>query len=149
LNGVTTTVSVLTRPRRVSRPVSRPFVLPSSASGLAVPALLRFSSITLSVAFLTMVYLHTATAGELNPVSTTVSDLIFADGIGWLFAVSAILLASASVALTIALVRTRLPGRSLISVILCVWSLGLLLASVLPTDPIGVETLSVAGQIHR
>jgi len=41
-------------------------------------------------------------------VSTTISDLVFADGIGWLFEVSAVLLATASVALTIALARTRL-----------------------------------------
>jgi len=82
-------------------------------------------------------------------VSTTISDLIFADGIGWLFEVSAVLLATASVALTIALARTRLPAGSLISVILGLWSLGLLVAAVFPTDALGVETLSVAGQIHR
>jgi hypothetical protein len=73
-------------------------------------------------------------------VSTTISDCVFADGIGWLFEVSAVLLATASVALTIALARTRLPGGSLISVILGLWSLGLLVAAVFPTDALGVET---------
>jgi len=62
------------------------------ASALAVPVLLRTSSVRLSAAFLTMVYLHTASAGQLDPVSTTVSDLIFVDGLGWLFGASAVLL---------------------------------------------------------
>lgn len=82
-------------------------------------------------------------------MSTTVSDLIFVHGLGWLFTVSTALLGIASVALTVTLARTRLPGGSLIIVVLGLWSLGLIVAAAFPTDPIGAEHLSVVGQIHR
>lgn len=121
---MTTTASVL-GPRDVSRPVN----VPTSAVGCpllttapAVPALLRLSAAALAAAFFAIMYLHSVSIAELSPMSTTVSDLIFVHGIGWLFTVSTALLGIASVALTVTLARTRLPG---------------------------VEHLSVLGQIHR
>lgn len=149
---VTTTASVLTRPRDVSRPVN----VPTSALGYrsltttpAVPALLGLSAAALAAAFFAIVYLHSVSVAELSPMSTTVSDLVFVHGIGWLFTVSTALLGIASVALTVALARTRLPGGRLITVVLGLWSLGLIVAAAFPTDPIGVEHLSAVGQIHR
>lgn len=133
----------------MSRTAARSFAMPNVASVFAVPGLLWIASVTLPGALLTKVYLHTASVGELNPVSTTVSDLIFADGVGWLFEVSTALLAIASTALPIALARTRLPRGSLITAVLGLWSLGLIVAAVFPTDPLSAETISLAGLIHR
>lgn len=113
------------------------------------PALLSFAAAALAAALLTMVYLHAISIAELSPVSTTVSDLIFVDRMGWLFGVSTGLLAAASVALTVALARTRLPGSTPVIAALSLWCLGLIVAGTFPTDPIGVETLSLAGEIHR
>ena len=50
--------------------------------------------------------------------------------------------------MTLALARTRLPGGSLISLILGLWCLGLIVAAVFPTDPIG-DSLTLVGEIHR
>lgn len=121
----------------------------SSTPTQAPPALLGLSAAALAGAFFTMIYLHWVSVAELSPVSTTVSDLIFVDGLGWLFAVSTALLAVASVALAVALAGTRLPGGWLITALLSLWSLGLIVAAAFPTDPIGVQTISVAGEIHR
>ena len=140
-----TTVSVLTRPRPVWPSSTRP----SRRSAQVTSALLRLSGVNLAGAFLTMVYLHSLSVAELSPVSTTVSDLIFVEGVGWLFGVSVVLLAVASAALTVSLARTRLPGGWLITALLSTWSLGLVLAAVFPTDPIGMETVSSVGEIHR
>lgn len=142
---MTTTASILTRPRDVPRPLTRL----SARSAQAPPALLTLSAVALAGAFLTMIYLHSVSVAELNPVSTTVSDLIFVDGLGWLFGVSTVLLAVASVALTVALAGTRLPGGRLITVALSLWSAGLVVAAAFPTDPIGIETVSLVGEIHR
>lgn len=111
--------------------------------------MVTFAAVALAGAFLTMVYLHTVSVGELSPVSTTVSDLIFVEGLGWLFGVSTGLLAVASTALTRALARIRLPGAALITGLLSLWSLGLVTAAAFPTDPIGMDTVSLVGQIHR
>lgn len=145
---MTTTASVQTR----TRPLSRPATLSSSdrsPSSQAPSALLTLSGLTLAGAFFTMIYLHSVSVAELSPVSTTVSDLIFVDGLGWLFGVSTMLLAVASIALTIALARTRLPGGRLITVVLSLWSLGLVVAAAFPTDPIDMATISLVGEIHR
>lgn len=143
---MTTTVSVLTRPRPISRRVS---ALSFRSASAATPALLTLSGLTLAGAFLTMIYLQSVSVPDLSPVSTTVSDLIFVDGVGWLFGVSVVLLAVASIALTVALARTRLPGGALITAILSLWSLGLIVAAVFPTDPVGMATVSLVGEIHR
>lgn len=110
---------------------------------------LALAAVALTGAFLTMVYLHTESAGELSPVSTTVSDLVFVGGLGWMFGVSTVLLAVASAALTHALARTRLPGGSLITAVLSLWCLALVAAAAFPTDPIGIQTVSLTGEIHR
>ncbi len=142
---MTTTASVLTRQGAISGSAARA----SARSAQAVSPLLAFSSASLAGAFGTMVYLHSVSLAELSPVSTTVSDLIFVDGLGWLFAVSTILLALASVALTVALARARLPGGRIVTFVLSLWSLGLVVAAAFPTDPIDTETISLAGEIHR
>lgn len=116
---MTTTASVL-GPRDVSRPVN----VPTSAVGCpllttapAAPALLRLSAAALTAAFFAIMYLHSVSIAELSPMSTTLSDLIFVHGIGWLFTVSTALLGIASVALTVTLARTRLPGVEHLSVV--------------------------------
>ncbi len=107
---MTTTVSVLTRSRDVSRRVNVPtsaLGYPSLAATPAVPALLRLSAAALAAAFFAIVYLHSVSIAELRPMSTTVSDLVFVHGIGWLFTMSTAPLGIASVALTVALARNR------------------------------------------
>ncbi|CAN5377223.1 hypothetical protein BH24ACT9_BH24ACT9_15810 [soil metagenome] len=148
---MTTTASVLLRPRYAPSTAPRrgnrsTFVSPIAAA--PQPALLGAAAAALSGAFLTMIYLHAISVGELSPMSTTVSDLIFVDGMGWLFAVSTGLLALASLAVPRALARTGLPGGRLITDVLGLWCLGLIVAAVFPTDPIG-DPLTLVGEIHR
>ena len=124
----------------MSHPVTRDFVMPSLTSAFAVPALLRFSSVTLGAAFLTMVYLHTATGRRAE---SGVHD----DQRPCLRRRHRMAVRGER-----RLARDRVrgaddragadpaPGGSLISVILGLWSLGLLVAAVFPTDALGVET---------
>lgn len=147
---MTTTASVLLRPRQVTSTAPGRVNRPTAVAAIAAapePALLGAAA-ALSGAFLTMIYLHAISVSELSPLSTTVSDLIFVDGMGWLFGVSTGLLALASLAVTLALARTGLPDGRLITGVLSLWCLGLIVAAVFPTDPIG-DPLTLVGEIHR
>ena len=95
-----------------------------------------------------IVYLHVSSVGELSPITHTISDYIFVDDGAGLLAVTALSLAAASAALLVALVRSGLPRRGPVAVLLGLWSAGLAVATVFPTDPSGSPT-SFSGAVHR
>ncbi|MFD1148901.1 DUF998 domain-containing protein [Saccharothrix hoggarensis] len=95
-----------------------------------------------------VVYLHVASVGELSPITHTISDYIFVDNGSGLLAVTALSLAAASVGLLAALVRSGLPRRGPVAVLMGLWSAGLAVAAVFPTDPTGAPT-SFSGAVHR
>ncbi|WP_447008762.1 DUF998 domain-containing protein [Saccharothrix sp. DSM 118769] len=93
-------------------------------------------------------YLHVSSVGELSPITHTVSDYVFVDDGAGLLAVTALSLAASSAALLVALVRSGLPRWGPVAVLLGLWSAGLAVAVVFPTDPVG-EPTSFAGAVHR
>jgi hypothetical protein len=95
-----------------------------------------------------IVHLHVASVGQLSPISDTISDYIFVDNGAVLLALTALSLAAASVALLIGLLAAGLPPRGPAAVLLGLWSTGLTVATVFPTDPIGAPT-SLSGAVHR
>ncbi|WP_223199262.1 DUF998 domain-containing protein [Solihabitans fulvus] len=97
---------------------------------------------------LPMIYLHLASIGRLSPVSHTISDYIFLTHGGELLALSAVSLAVGSAALLRVILAVGVPRGGPVQVLFSVWCLGLLLAAVFPTDPLGSET-SLPGAVHR
>ncbi|MGZ3143972.1 DUF998 domain-containing protein [Lentzea chajnantorensis] len=89
-------------------------------------------------------YLHVVSAGQLDPVSDVVSDYVFVrNGTEWLAATS-LSLAAVSALLAISL---RGAGRSA-QWLIGVWSAGLTVSTIFPTDPTGAPT-SLSGYVHR
>ncbi|GAA2097427.1 hypothetical protein GCM10009801_67740 [Streptomyces albiaxialis] len=83
----------------------------------------------------------------LSPFALTVSDFAALDRGGPIETTMA-LLGLASLALPAGARLRRVPVRGLPTVLLAVWGLGLVLAAVVPTDPLATE-LSGAAQVHR
>ncbi|ROP41527.1 uncharacterized protein DUF998 [Saccharothrix texasensis] len=95
-----------------------------------------------------IVYLHVASVGELSPIARTISDYIFVDHGSGLLAATSLTLAAASAGLLVTLIRAGLPRRGPVAVLMGLWSAGLAVATVFPTDPIGAPT-SFSGAVHR
>ncbi|WP_053738299.1 DUF998 domain-containing protein [Nocardia sp. NRRL S-836] len=89
-------------------------------------------------------YLHVVSAGQLDPISDVISDYVFVhNGTSWLAATS---LSLAAVSALLA-VNLRGAGRSA-QWLIGVWSAGLTVSTIFPTDPTGAPT-SVSGYVHR
>ncbi|ANZ43076.1 hypothetical protein BBK82_27650 [Lentzea guizhouensis] len=89
-------------------------------------------------------YLHVMSAGQLDPVSDVISDYVFVrNGTEWLAATS-LSLAAVSALLAVNLRRVGRSAQWLIGV----WSAGLTVSTIFPTDPTGAPT-SMSGYIHR
>ncbi|GAA1298120.1 DUF998 domain-containing protein [Saccharothrix xinjiangensis] len=116
--------------------------------GKSQAVVLPLAVVGLIGSLLPVVYLHVVSVGELSPVRHTVSDYIFVDDGAVLLAVTALSLSAASAGLLLALVRSGLPGRGAASWLLGLWSAGLAVAAVFPTDPVG-EPTSFSGAVHR
>ncbi|ONI90284.1 hypothetical protein ALI22I_13300 [Saccharothrix sp. ALI-22-I] len=114
---------------------SRAAVLPPAVVGLVL-------------SLFPIVYLHVASVGELSPITHTISDYIFVDNGSGLLAVTALSLAAASVGLLVSLIRSGLPRRGPVAVLMGLWSAGLAVVAVFPTDPVGAPT-SFSGAVHR
>ncbi|XVS62447.1 DUF998 domain-containing protein [Actinosynnema sp. CA-299493] len=111
-------------------------------------AVLPLTVVGLVLSLFPIVYLHVASVGELSPIAHTISDYIFVDNGSGLLAVTSLSLAAASAGLLVALVRSGLPRRGPVAVLMGLWSAGLAVATVFPTDPIGTPT-SFSGAVHR
>jgi hypothetical protein len=90
--------------------------------------------------------LQVAALGRLDPVRTTISDLIFAPGGRWLFPVAGLLMAAGSAAVAVLLTAGRRRGAA---ALVTLWCAGLLLVTAFPTDPPGAPGTSVPALLHR
>ncbi|GGS42971.1 DUF998 domain-containing protein [Actinokineospora fastidiosa] len=107
------------------------------ARGLA----LGFVGLALSAVF--MVGVHVVGSGQINPVDSTLSTLVFVDGYGWMFGVSVLAMAMAAVGLLLTVPRTD----RLLRAALGLAALSCLLVAVFPTNRSG--PLTVSAEIHR
>lgn len=100
------------------------------------------------VSLLPMVYLHLAASGKVDPIAATISDYIFVEHGAALLAMASLTLAGTSVALLLALRARGLPARGPEASLLWLWSAGLVVVALFPTDPTGAP-LSLSGALHR
>jgi hypothetical protein len=112
----------------------------------AVFAPLVVGSLVLSL--VPVVLLHLVSAGEVDPVSRTISDYVFVAGGAGLLAVTSLSLAGGSALLLAGLRRAGGVSRGVVSLLVGAWSAGLVVATVFPTDPSGTPT-SLSGAVHR
>lgn len=98
----------------------------------------------LAVSLFPVVYLHVVSVGQVSPIRHTISDYVYVDGGTGLLAVTALTLAGASTLLVLALRNISRSAAWLVGL----WSAGLTVATIFPTDPSGVPT-SVSGLVHR
>ncbi|MEU5695986.1 DUF998 domain-containing protein [Actinosynnema sp. NPDC020468] len=111
-------------------------------------AVLPLAVASLVLSLFPIVYLHVASVGELSPISHTISDYIFVAHGSGLLAVTALSLAAGSVCLLLCLFSCGLPRRGPVALLIALWSAGLAVVAVFPTDPTGTPT-SVSGLVHR
>ncbi|HEX7301523.1 DUF998 domain-containing protein [Lentzea sp.] len=91
-----------------------------------------------------ILYLHVVSAGQLDPVSDVISDYVFVDNGTGLLAATSLSLAAVSALLAVNLRGVSRSAQWLIGV----WSAGLTVSTIFPTDPAGAPT-SVSGYVHR
>lgn len=104
-----------------------------------------------AVAALLAVYLHVRMGGVVSPVRQTVSDYVFAPEGAGVFAAMCLALAVGSLGLVSAVITLRpYPAARghVIALLLTAWCLGLIVAALFPTDPMGAP-MSPAGETHR
>ncbi|GAA2691766.1 hypothetical protein GCM10010428_68530 [Actinosynnema pretiosum subsp. pretiosum] len=102
----------------------------------------------LAVSPFPVVYLHLSSGGTISPVQNTISDYVSVSGGTWLLGFTALALAVGSIALLVGMVRSGLPRRGPVAVLIGLWAAGLAVVAVFPTDPVGAPT-SVTGLVHR
>lgn len=91
---------------------------------------------------------HLAQDPGMSPVSLTISDYAVSNN-GWPMNVAILVLGSTSLTVPLALRAVRVRVGALVEALLLVWSLGLVAAAVVPTDPLGTVELSTRGYVHR
>ncbi|MGW5053448.1 DUF998 domain-containing protein [Actinokineospora sp. NPDC004072] len=101
---------------------------------------LGFVGLALSAVF--MVGVHVVGSGQINPVDSTLSTLVFVDGYGWMFGASVLAMAMAAVGL-LSVVRPH----PLLRTSLGLAALSCLLVAVFPTNESG--PLTASAEIHR
>ncbi len=112
----------------------RPLAL-TAALGLAVPVIATVIG-------------HLGLGPGFDPLTLTISDYALSNR-GGAIEVAMVALVVGSLAMLGGLFAARAPVRGAPAVLICLWALGLLTATVIPTDPPGVETMSTAAYIHR
>lgn len=90
---------------------------------------------------------HVGLAG-FDPLTLTISDYALSNR-GGTIETAMLALAGGSIALLAGLFAARAPVRGLPATLISLWSLGLLVAAVIPTDPPGLPTMSTAAYVHR
>lgn len=97
-------------------------------------------------------YLHVRLAGVVSPIRQTVSDYALSPAGKAVFAAMCLVLAVGSLGLVSAVVTLRPYGTArrgyVIVLLLTAWCLGLTVAALFPTDPMGGR-MSLDGEAHR
>ena len=106
------------------------------------------SVIALVVAVVATVVGHLGLGPTYDPLSLTLSDYALSNN-GVAIELAMVALSGGTLALVGGLVLTRVPVRGLPAGLMLVWVLGLIVAAVIPTDPIGTPVMSTAATVHR
>jgi hypothetical protein len=91
---------------------------------------------------------HVGLGPGYDPLTLTLSDYALSDH-GVAIELAMVALSGGTLALLGGLVATRVPVRGLPTVFLLVWVFGLLVATVIPTDPPGMPEMSLGASVHR
>jgi len=92
--------------------------------------------------------LNLVASGQMSPLSTTMSDYVFVDGVGWLFPASLLAMCVAGVGVVIGLSARGLLRGTVGRLAMGLAMLGLVLAAAFRTD-LGDTSVSMSAQIHR
>ena len=92
--------------------------------------------------------LNLVASGQMSPLSTTMSDYVFVDGLGWLFPASLLAMCVAGVGVALGLSARGLLRGTLGRLAMGLAMLGLVLAAAFPTD-LGDASVTMSAQIHR
>ncbi len=106
------------------------------------------SMLGLFVAVVATVVGHLGLGPGYDPLELTISDYALS-GRGSAIQVAMIALAVGSLALLPALGAAGVRVRGLPTILISTWSMGLLIAAIIPTDPVGVSGMSMAAYAHR
>ncbi|MGH3450278.1 MAG: DUF998 domain-containing protein [Haloechinothrix sp.] len=104
--------------------------------------------IGLGLSVVLMSSLHIVASGQVNPISTTLSDYVYARGAEWMFGASVVCMAIGGAGAFAGLTRAHLLPGMPARVVLVTALVGLLLVALFPTDR-GVAVVSLSAQIHR
>ena len=110
-----------------------------------IPALLGFGGLTVSA--VAMIALQLVASGQVDPVSSTMSNYVFVAGYGWLFPAAITGMAAGGFAVLPALARSVLGSGTLLRLTVLLASVCCLLVALFPTNRTGPLTLSA--EIHR
>jgi hypothetical protein len=91
---------------------------------------------------------HIGLGPGYDPLKLTISDYALSNR-GVTIEIAMVALAVGAPALLAGLRAVGVAIRGLPTVLLSIWSVGLLIAAIIPTDPPGVPTMSIAALIHR
>lgn len=106
---------------------------------------LGIAGLVLSAAF--MAGVHIVGSGQINPVDSTLSALVFVDGYGWMFGASVLAMALAATGLVLALPGSGPRSHRLLRPTLALVAFCCVLVAVFPTNHSG--PLTVSAEIHR
>lgn len=128
--------TVAERPLRTQMPSRRPS---------ATVALLGLVGVLVSVASMTV--LHVVASGQVDPLSSTMSNYVFVPGYGWLFPAAVLGMAAGGFAVLLALAQGVLGSGTLLRLAMLLASVCCLLVAIFPTNRTG--PLTVSAEIHR
>lgn len=94
-----------------------------------------------------MTLLHVLAGEHIAPVTSTLSNAVFAPGVGWMFTAGVLSMALAGLGAVVSLRASGLRAGWLATLAVSLTAAGLLVVAVFPTDPVGAGSLSA--QIHR
>lgn len=114
----------------------------------AARAFASISIVGLLTALVATVIGHIGLGPGYDPLKLTVSDYALSNR-GITIEIAMVALAFGSLALLGALRSAGAKVRGLPTVLISIWSIGLLIAAIIPTDPVGVPTMSTAAYVHR
>ena len=114
----------------------------------AIRPLALTAALGLTITVVATVIGHLGLGPGFDPLTLTISDYALSNR-GGAIEVAMVALIVGSLALLGGLFAARAPVRGAPAVLICLWALGLLTATVIPTDPPGMETMSTAAYIHR
>lgn len=123
-----------------------PAVLPRTLpSGLSTGRLLGTVGAVGALGF--MLLLHLFAGASIEPVTSTLSNAVFAPHVGWMFPAGVLSMAVAGVGAVLCLRASGLNPGWLATLAVWLTASGLVLVALFPTDPVGAGSLSA--QIHR